>query len=108
MSTYERLKRWLAGALGIPEERITPDATLGDLFRLPTRRSQEDIGQDPDSVVGCLSPDSLDMVELMMGLEEEFDIEVSEEEAEVLMPDPRDSSTTIQQIVDLIDKKRDG
>ncbi|KAL7099422.1 hypothetical protein ACP275_09G083600 [Erythranthe tilingii] len=43
-----------------------------------------------------LGADSLDTVEIVMGLEEEFDISVEEENSEII--------TTIQEAADLIDK----
>jgi acyl carrier protein len=56
----ERLKEIIAEQLGISEEEIVPNASFVD-----------DLGAD-----------SLDLVELIMALEEEFDMEISDEEAE--------------------------
>jgi acyl carrier protein len=56
----ERLKRIISEQLGVDESQVTPDASF-----------EED-----------LNADSLDLVELIMSLEEEFGIEISEEEAE--------------------------
>jgi len=55
-----RLKEIVAEQLGISEDEIVPEASF-----------IEDLGAD-----------SLDIVELIMALEEEFDIEISDEEAE--------------------------
>lgn len=55
----EKVKAILSEQLGIKEEKI-----------LPTSRVMEDLGAD-----------SLDVVELLMLLEDEFGIEVSEQEA---------------------------
>jgi acyl carrier protein len=55
-----RLKEIIAEQLGISEEEILPEASFVD-----------DLGAD-----------SLDLVELIMALEEEFDTEISDEEAE--------------------------
>lgn len=46
------------------------------------------------SFVDDLGADSLDIVELIMALEEEFDIEISDEEAEKI--------TTVQDAIDFI------
>lgn len=56
----KRLKEIIAEQLGISEEEIVPEASFVD-----------DLGAD-----------SLDLVELIMALEEEFDTEISDEEAE--------------------------
>ena len=56
----QRLKEIIAEQLGISEEEIVPEASFVD-----------DLGAD-----------SLDLVELIMALEEEFDTEISDEEAE--------------------------
>jgi acyl carrier protein len=55
-----RLKEIIAEQLGISEDEIVPEASF-----------IEDLGAD-----------SLDIVELIMALEEEFDIQISDEEAE--------------------------
>lgn len=56
----KRLKEIIAEQLGISEEEIVPEASFVD-----------DLGAD-----------SLDLVELIMALEEEFDMEISDEDAE--------------------------
>jgi len=60
----------------------------------------EHLGIDYDGVKGNLiddmGADSLDLVEMVMMLEEEFDIEIPDEEAEKLM--------TVEQIVDYVSK----
>lgn len=58
--TVQRLKQIVADQLNVEESRIVPEASF-----------TED-----------LDADSLDLVELIMSLEEEFDIEISDEEAE--------------------------
>ncbi len=60
MDIFERVKEITAEQLNIDESIITPDA----------------------SFINDLEADSLSMVELMMALEEEFDIEISDEDAE--------------------------
>ena len=59
-TTYERLKKIIVEQLGVDEEEVTPTA----------------------SFVEDLNADSLDLVELIMSLEEEFGIEISDEDAE--------------------------
>jgi len=59
-SIEERVKQIVAEQLGVDEDQVTPDAAFMD-----------DLGAD-----------SLDTVELVMALEEEFDIEISDEDAE--------------------------
>jgi acyl carrier protein len=49
------------------------------------------------SIVDDLGADSLDVVEIVMGLEEEFDIEVSDQDAEKL--------PTVQDIVNYVEEK---
>lgn len=56
----DRLKQIIVQQLGVNENEIRKDASFA-----------EDLGAD-----------SLDIVELVMGLEEEFDIEIPDEEAE--------------------------
>ena len=60
--------------LGVDESQITPEAKFVD-----------DLGAD-----------SLDTVELVMALEEEFDLEISDEEAEKL--------TTVNRVVSYVEK----
>jgi len=56
----QRLKTLVAERLGVDESQILPEA----------------------SFVEDLNADSLDLVELIMSLEEEFDIEIPDEDAE--------------------------
>ena len=48
------------------------------------------------SFVDDLGADSLDLVELIMAMEEEFDVEIPDEEAEKI--------TTVQNAIDYVDK----
>lgn len=63
----------------------------------------EQLGMDPGEIepestyVEDLGADSLDIVELIMALEEEFEVEVPDEEAEKLL--------TVHQTVDYIQEK---
>ena len=59
-STEERVKDIIVEQLGVDRDEVTPEASF-----------IEDLGAD-----------SLDTVELVMALEEEFDIEIPDEEAE--------------------------
>ena len=54
---------------------------------------------DSASFIDDLGADSLDTVELVMALEEEFDIEISDEEAENI--------STVQTAIDYINKNSD-
>ncbi len=58
--TYERLKKIVVDQLGVDEADVKPEA----------------------SFVDDLNADSLDLVELIMSLEEEFGMEISDEDAE--------------------------
>jgi acyl carrier protein len=73
MSTIEeRVKKIVVEQLGVKEDEVTPNASFVD-----------DLGAD-----------SLDTVELVMALEEEFECEIPDEEAEKI--------TTVQQAVDYV------
>jgi acyl carrier protein len=75
MSTVDqRVKGIVAEQLGVKEEQVTSDASFVD-----------DLGAD-----------SLDTVELVMALEEEFEIEIPDEDAEKI--------TTVQQAIDYINE----
>jgi len=60
MSAEDRLKKIIAKELSVSEEEVTPDA----------------------SFIDDLNADSLDLVELIMALEEEFNVKISDEEAD--------------------------
>ena len=59
----ERVKKIIAEQLGVEEDEVTPEASF-----------VEDLGAD-----------SLDTVELVMALEEEFEIEIPDEDAEKIL-----------------------
>ncbi|NOU11319.1 MAG: acyl carrier protein [Nitrospira sp.] len=59
----ERVKKIIAEQLGVEADEVTPDASF-----------VEDLGAD-----------SLDTVELVMALEEEFSIEIPDEDAEKIL-----------------------
>ena len=61
--TFERVQAIVAEQLGVEPEKVVPDAEF----------------------VADLNADSLDLVELIMSLEEEFGIEISDEEAEKIV-----------------------
>ena len=71
-SVEERVKKIVVEQLGVNETQVTSSASFVD-----------DLGAD-----------SLDTVELVMALEEEFDCEIPDEEAEKI--------TTVQQAIDYI------
>jgi acyl carrier protein len=57
---FARFRKCAVEVLSVPEDQVVPDAKFGD----------------------DLDADSLDLVELVMALEEEFDVSVPEEELE--------------------------
>jgi acyl carrier protein len=73
-STYERMKKIVVEQLGVDEDEVKPEA----------------------SFVDDLNADSLDLVELIMSLEEEFGAEISDEDAENIR--------TVQDAVDYIEE----
>ncbi|AFU97939.1 acyl carrier protein [Simiduia agarivorans] len=73
-SIEERVKKIVAEQLGVKEEEVKNDASF-----------VEDLGAD-----------SLDTVELVMALEEEFETEIPDEEAEKI--------TTVQLAIDYINE----
>ena len=74
MSTnMERVTKLVCEQLGVKEEEVTPEASF-----------VEDLGAD-----------SLDTVELVMALEEEFETEIPDEEAEKI--------TTVKEAIDYIE-----
>ncbi len=68
MSTLERLQRIFVDQLGIDESDVTPAAVLG------TDHNVE--------AADRIDVDSLDIVELVMAIEEEFDVEIPDAEAD--------------------------
>lgn len=75
MSTvHDRLKKIIVDQLGVDESEVVPSA----------------------SFVEDLNADSLDLVELIMSLEEEFKLQISDEDAEKI--------TTVQEAEDYIDE----
>ncbi|HJL53690.1 MAG: acyl carrier protein [Arenicellales bacterium] len=79
MSTIEdRVKKIVVEQLGVAEDQVTPDASFVD-----------DLGAD-----------SLDTVELVMALEEEFDTEIPDDEAEKI--------TTVKQAIEFIQANATG
>jgi len=75
MSVESKVKEIIAEQLGINEEDISPDSSLSD-----------DLGAD-----------SLDIVEVVMALEEEFEVEISDAEA--------DNLDSVKDFVDFVSKK---
>ena len=76
MSTFDKVKKVVVDQLGVSAEEVEPAASF-----------VEDLGAD-----------SLDVVELIMGLEEEFDVEIPDEDAEKI--------ATVQDAVSYIDSKK--
>ena len=73
MAVTDKVKGIIVEQLGVDEEEVTPDASFVD-----------DLGAD-----------SLDTVELVMALEEEFETEIPDEEAEKI--------TTVKEAIDYIE-----
>ena len=69
---FEKLKKVIAEVLNVDPEQIKPESTFMD-----------DLGAD-----------SLDVFQIVMGIEEEFDIEIPAEKAEKI--------TTVEEAVELI------
>lgn len=76
-----------------------------DIFEKVKKITVDQLGADEDAVVmeasfiDDLEADSLDIVELMMALEEEFDIEIPDEDAEKI--------STVKDAVDYITEHQD-
>jgi acyl carrier protein len=73
MATLEKVKKIIVEQLGVDEDEVTAEASFVD-----------DLGAD-----------SLDTVELVMAFEEEFDLEIPDEDAEKI--------ATVQDAVDYIE-----
>ncbi len=73
-SVEDRVKKIVVEQLGVKEDEVTAEAAFVD-----------DLGAD-----------SLDTVELVMALEEEFETEIPDEDAETI--------TTVKQAIDYINK----
>ena len=75
---------------------------MSDIEQRVRKIVSEQLGTDNDKIknassfIDDLGADSLDTVELVMALEEEFDTEIPDEEAEKI--------TTVQQAIDFINK----
>ena len=78
MSVSEKVKSIIVEQLGVKPDQVVPSA----------------------SFVNDLGADSLDTVELVMALEEEFGIEIPDEEAEKIL--------TVEDAVKYIDKKSES
>lgn len=78
MSVAEKVKEIIVDQLGVDADQVTPEASFTD-----------DLGGD-----------SLDVVELVMALEEEFGIEIPDEDAEKI--------GKVQEAIDYIGKNSDS
>jgi acyl carrier protein len=59
-TSFERVQAIVAERLGVDEDKVTMDAEF----------------------IGDLNADSLDLVEVIMAMEQEFDVEIKDEDAE--------------------------
>ncbi len=78
MSVEEKVKKIICEQLGVNEEDVVPEASFVD-----------DLGAD-----------SLDQVELIMAMEEEFDVSISDEEAEKIL--------TVRDVIEYVEKDKKG
>jgi acyl carrier protein len=74
MSVQEKVKKIIAEKLSVDMSEVVPEASFVD-----------DLGAD-----------SLDLVELIMSMEEEFEVDISDEDAEKIV--------TVQDAIDYIEK----
>ncbi len=75
MAVEERIRKIIAEQLDVQAGEVVPEASFND-----------DLGAD-----------SLDLVELVMGMEEEFGIEISDEEAERIQ--------TVQDAINFVEER---
>ena len=75
MSTFEKVRNMLVEKLGIAEDKITLES----------------------EIIKDLGADSLDLVEMLLSLEENFGVTVSDEQTETIK--------SVKDIVDIIDNK---
>ena len=75
MSTFEKVKNMLVEKLGVADEKVTLES----------------------EIIKDLGADSLDLVEMLLSLEENFGVTVSDEQTENIK--------TVKDIVDIIDNK---
>ncbi|MFZ5812595.1 MAG: acyl carrier protein [Thermodesulfobacteriota bacterium] len=76
MAVAEKVKEIIVDQLGVEEKEVTPDAKF-----------VEDLGAD-----------SLDLTELIMAMEEEFGVEISDEDAQQIL--------MVKDAVNFIEKKK--
>ena len=73
-TVFERMKKIVIDQLGVEDNQVVPSA----------------------SFVEDLNADSLDLVELIMAMEEEFNVSISDEDAEKIL--------TVQDAIDYVQK----
>ena len=79
--TLDKLKQFLSEQLGVDETEITSDSML----------------------INDLSADSLDVVEIVMGLEEDYGIEISDDEVETHLE--KHGDIWVKDVLTLVEKK---
>mgnify|MGYP003290566769 FL=1 len=76
MSNFEKVKKLLVESLGVAEEKITLES----------------------EIIKDLGADSLDLVEMLLSMEENFGVTISDEETENIK--------TVKDIVDIIENNK--
>ena len=95
MTTFERVRKLLVETLAVAPDEVTPQTKISGLIG----QRLEDQNTPQPTFIDDLGADSLDMVEIIMALEEEFGLEVSDEAAEHL------KTATVQQVAEYIDRQ---
>lgn len=91
MTTEAKIHQLLSDHLGVPLAEVTGDSLL-----VP---SHDERGRVVASAKPDLGADSLDIVEIVMAVEEDFKIEISDDEAEPL------NTGTVADLVRLVEAK---
>jgi acyl carrier protein len=104
MNNFEQVRQILAETIGIPQSAVKPESSILRLISMKPERPAPLL--PTTSSVDRISPDSLDLVELTLALEEGFDIEVSDSEGEAFILSLANPETTVQDLVRFIDERR--
>ena len=77
-------------------KRESIEKKVRDVLKSQLGLKDEQVKDENKKIIGDLGADSLDQIEILMAMEEEFEIDVSDSEAEKI--------TTIKEAVDFADK----